>query len=143
MTYIAAPLRRLVIERAGNCCEYCLLSQDDDDFSFHIDHVIAEKHHGETTADNLCLSCYVCNTYKGSDITSIDPHTRSVAMLYNPRTQIWTEHFQLQGVQIKALTSNGRVTVSLLRLNAPERLTEREILLKLGRYPCLPVDLTQ
>jgi hypothetical protein len=39
MTSITNELRRQVIERAGNCCEYCLLSQDDNFFSFHIDEI--------------------------------------------------------------------------------------------------------
>jgi hypothetical protein len=39
-----AELRRQVIERAANCCEYCLLPQDLAAFSHQVDHVIAEKH---------------------------------------------------------------------------------------------------
>ena len=36
MTYVPANLRREVVERAGNCCEYCLLSQGDYPFTFHV-----------------------------------------------------------------------------------------------------------
>jgi hypothetical protein len=46
VTYISPQLRRAVIERAGNCCEYCRISQDDQFFAFEIDHIIAEKHGG-------------------------------------------------------------------------------------------------
>ncbi|MEO0564631.1 MAG: HNH endonuclease signature motif containing protein, partial [Chloroflexota bacterium] len=53
-TYISASLRREVIQRARNCCEYCLISQDDMLFSFEIDHIIAEKHGGPTISENLC-----------------------------------------------------------------------------------------
>jgi hypothetical protein len=53
MTYISADLRRLVTDRAGNCCEYCRLSQDDSTFSFQIDHIISEKHEGQTTLGGL------------------------------------------------------------------------------------------
>lgn len=42
--YISIALRNEVIDRAGNCCEYCQLSQEDRFFTFQIDHVIAEKH---------------------------------------------------------------------------------------------------
>lgn len=38
-TYISAALRREVIERAGSCCEYCRLAQEDVFFSFQIDHI--------------------------------------------------------------------------------------------------------
>jgi hypothetical protein len=45
-------------------------------FSPHeIDHTIAEKHGDRTTKVNLALACKLCNTYKGSDIASIDPQT--------------------------------------------------------------------
>ncbi len=137
MTYIDAALRRLVIERAGNCCEYCLLDQADSPFSFHIEHIIAEKHGGKTEADNLCLSCPECNAFKGSDIGSIDPETGLLTPLFHPRQQQWNEHFRLNDSQIEPLTPEGRVTVFLLRLNDEERLAERVLLLQLKRYPCL------
>ena len=95
-TYISTALRQSVIERAGGCCEYCLLSQDDIFFAFEIDHVIAEKHDGQTVTGNLCLSCPDCNRYKGSDIGSIDPETDLLTALYNPRTQHWNDHFRLE-----------------------------------------------
>jgi hypothetical protein len=140
MTYISAELRRLVMERAGNCCEYCRLSQEDNTFSFQIDHVIAEKHDGQTTLDNLSLSCPYCNHFKGSDIGSIDRETGQLTPLYNPRTQNWDEHFRLSGPMIEPLTPAGRVTVRLLRLNRPEQIEERRGLLLLGRYPCRKLE---
>ena len=81
MTYIPADLRRLVIERAGGRCEYCLMHVADRLLPFEIDHVIAEKHGGETDADNLCLACYRCNGFKGSDIASADPQTGKATFL--------------------------------------------------------------
>lgn len=137
MTYIDSELRRAVVNRAGNCCEYCLLSQDDYPFTFHIEHIIAEKHRGKTVADNLCLSSPDCNVYKGSDISSVDEVSGEIAPLYNPRKHHW-HHFRLNGAEIEPLTPEGRVTVFLLRLNSPERITERSLLIQLGRYPCLP-----
>lgn len=137
MTYIPADLRRFVIERANNCCEYCRIGHDDGVIDFAIDHVIAEKHGGKTNAENLCLSCYRCNSYKGSDLSSIDwDNTGQITPLFNPRKHNWNEHFQLEGATIKPLTGEGRVTVFLLRLNDPKRQAERELLLLLGRYPC-------
>ncbi|HLV33522.1 MAG TPA: HNH endonuclease signature motif containing protein [Spirillospora sp.] len=110
MTYISADLRRQVIDRAGNCCEYCRLSQEDNTFSFQIDHVIAEKHDGETILENLSLSCPYCNSFKGSDIGSIDRETGQLTPLYNPRTQNWDDHFHLDGPVFEPLTPEGRVT---------------------------------
>ncbi|MBZ0297001.1 MAG: HNH endonuclease [Anaerolineae bacterium] len=136
MTYIGVEIRRQVIERAGNCCEYCLLSQEDSTFSFQVDHVIAEKHEGETVLENLSLSCPNCNSYKGSDIGSIDRETGKLTALYNPRIQSWGDHFRLDGPVIEPLTPEGRVTVRLLRLNRSEQIEERRGLIAFGRYPC-------
>lgn len=55
--------------------------------------------------------------------------------LFNPRTQGWSDHFKRNGVHIVALTDVGRTTVAFLRLNAFERLTERDALMQVGRYP--------
>ena len=137
MTNVAVELRRQVIERAGNCCEYCLLGQNDVKFSFHFEHIIAEKHKGPTSLDNLCLSCPTCNSYKGSDLSSVDwDFSDTIIPLFNPRRQRWSEHFQLNGAYIEPLTAEGRVTVFLLRLNDSERIVERELLIRLDRYPC-------
>jgi HNH endonuclease len=130
-----AELRRLVVERASNCCEYCLLHQDFAASTHQVDHVIAEKHGGQTALDNLALSCTVCNRRKGSDISSIDPETGNLVSLFNPRTQQWSDHFKLDGVHIVGLTEIGRTTVEFLQLNAFERLTERDVLMRTGRYP--------
>ena len=138
MTYVPADVRRDVIERAGDCCEYCRLSQDDVDLSFHIEHVIAEKHGGQTALLNLCWSCPRCNLYKGSDLSSIDwDDTGDITPLFNPRKHIWTDHFRLVGSYIEPLTAEGRVTVFLLRLNEGERIAERDLLIRLKRYPCI------
>jgi len=60
MTFVSQELRRQVIERAGNCCEYCRLSQSDVRFSFHIEHIIAEKHKGQTIFRNLWINQLEC-----------------------------------------------------------------------------------
>ena len=136
-TRIGVVLRREVIERAGNCCEYCRINAVDRAIDLAIDHVIAVKHGGATTSDNLCLSCYWCNSYKGSDLSSVDWESDgAIVPLYNPRRQQWSEHFRLEGVYIQPLTASGRVTVYLLRLNVSERMEERELLRELGVYPC-------
>jgi len=129
-------LRQLVIDRAKNCCEYCLLSQGDNFLPFEVDHIIAEKHGGNTESENLCLSCPNCNAFKGSDIGSIDSVTATLTPLYNPRRQLWADHFRLKDAIIEPLSPEGRVTVYLLQLNRVEQVTERANLIKLARYPC-------
>jgi HNH endonuclease len=131
-TYVSASLRRIVSNRAKGCCEYCLISEALALSSHQVDHIIAEKHSGETIESNLALSCSICNKYKGSDIASIDPETGEVVRLYNPRKDQWKDHFQLQtdsGI-IHPLSAIGRVTVRLLQVNRTECLTERKLLIK-------------
>ena len=108
MTYIPAVLRREVTERAGNRCEYCLLTAEVAFFPHEVDHVIAEKHGGATDVDNLAFACWRCNRHKGSDLTSFDPQTRRLSPLFNPRTQVWTEHFAYERGRIIGLTPEGR-----------------------------------
>lgn len=141
ISYISPSLRRAVIERAGNCCEYCRISQFDQFFSFEIDHILSEKHGGQTQLENLCLSCPDCNAFKGSDIASIDwENGEAITLLFHPRQQVWDEHFQFDNAtgEIQGHSSNGRVTVNLLKLNTPERATDRKLLFDLSRYPCIP-----
>lgn len=93
-SYVSSGLRRQIYRRAAGRCEYCLLSAGDAFFPHEADHIIAEKHGGATTADNLALACFDCNRFKGSDIASLDPGTSDLVALFDPRTQRWNEHFQ-------------------------------------------------
>ena len=125
MTYVSTALRRDVIERAGNRCEYCQLPAGVAFFPHEVDHVVAEKHGGATDIDNLAFACWRCNRHKGSDLTSFDPQTQQLSPLFNPRTQAWEEHFTYEGEAIVGLTAEGRTTVNLLQLNSDKRLLER------------------
>jgi hypothetical protein len=136
MTYIPTSLRRAVWERADGCCEYCLIESNDEFLSHEVDHIIAEKHHGQTDLENLCLSCFDCNRFKGSDISSVDEETGEVVILFHPRRHRWVEHFQIVEALIEPLTPQARVTASLLRFNSEEQITKRQELIKLKRYPC-------
>ena len=121
---IPESIRRAVIDRAKGRCEYCGKPQVTF-FVHEIDHVVAQKHRGATTLDNLAFACFECNRYKGSDIASLDPQTDHLIPLYHPRTQAWADHFLYNHGKIIPLTPEGRVTVFLLRLNDPTRVQER------------------
>lgn len=71
MPDVDAALRQFVRLRADGLCEYCLISEQLTLAQHEIDHVIAIKHGGRTTAANLALCCAICNRFKGSDIASI------------------------------------------------------------------------
>lgn len=133
--HISDALRRAVVERARGQCEYCLIHQDDTPFTHQIDHVIPLKHHGQTVSDNLALACIECNRHKGSDIAALDSTTSELTPLFNPHSQSWAEHFELDEARIIGRTSIGRATVGLLRLNDATRIMQRQALILAKRYP--------
>lgn len=128
VSYIPTALRNLVYERAGGCCEYCLIDEAVSFATHQIDHIIAEKHGGQTVAENLALCCAVCNKYKGSDIASIDNETGAIVPLFNPRTDVWSEHFKIENEIFIGLTPNARATTRLLQINSSARIEERKFL---------------
>jgi hypothetical protein len=134
-SYISAELRRLVESRAEKLCEYCLIAEEDTFLGCEMDHIISEKHGGLTQAENLANACVCCNQAKGSDVGSFHQPTASFVRFFNPRTDLWVEHFALSGFRIEPLTPIGEVTARILGFNARERLLERETLVKFRRYP--------
>ena len=113
-------------DRAGDRCDYCHLPQAAVSFApFHVNHIVAKQHHGKTEDGNLALSCDRCNAYKGPNLTAIDPLTNTLASLFDPRRDIWDEHFEMIGSEIRGLTPIGRATVLLLNMNALRRAASR------------------
>lgn len=136
MTYVPADLRRLIPDRSGGCCEYCRVHQDDSGASYHVEHIIAVSHGGQTVENNLAYSCSRCNLHKGAKIAAADPNTGDPTFLFHPRRHNWDDHFRLEGAVIQPLTAEGRTTAFVLHLNDPQRVNWREILRQLERYPC-------
>ncbi len=121
--------RNLVRQRAGERCEYCLLPQEASPLlTFHIEHIIAKQHLDDEIddPDSLALACNRCNAYKGTNLSSIDPQTRDLVPLFNPRQDDWNNHFQLHGGEIIGKTPTGRATARLLQMNALQRVELRE-----------------
>ncbi len=131
---VPAQLRRQVIERAQERCEYCHMPDRLSFYSPEIDHIVARKHGGVTVLDNLALACWRCNHNKGSDLSSFDPLSGELTRLFTPRTDVWEDHFRIEGSHLVSDTPSGRTTISLLRLNESERLTERTLAIGLGQY---------
>ena len=126
-----ATTKKLVRQRAGDCCENCHLPQDATPFiTFHIEHVIAKQHTPDD--DNLddlkrlALACDRCNLFKGPNLSSIDPNSGEIVHLFNPRTDNWNDHFATRGAKIVGLTPTGRATARLLNMNDSRRVDLRE-----------------
>lgn len=111
------------------------MPQTADDATFEIDHIIARKHIGATVAINSCLSCYYCNSFKGLDLTSLDPKTRKITPLFNPRRHKRAKHFRWQDAYLMGRTPIGRATIALLHINDEYRVELREWLIEEGIFP--------
>jgi len=95
-----------------------------------MDHVRAEKHGGETIESNLALACTHCNRHKKPNIAGFDAETGQVVRLFNPRMDIWGQHFEVDGPRLRGKTAIGRVTVDVLEMNSADRILVRSALLK-------------
>ncbi len=127
-------LERLVRLRAGGRCEYCHLPQVWSQVPFEIDHITPRKHRGRTVQGNLALACYYCNVYKGPNLTGRDPQSGEITPLFHPRKHTWGYHFRYEGGTLTGRTAIGRTTVGVLRINHPQRVALREILIAVGVF---------
>ncbi len=138
---MARPDRLLeaeVVRRARGHCEYCLFPEAAAEIPFHIDHIIAEKHHGPTTGANLAWACFSCNLHKGPNIGGLDPNTGELTRLFHPRIDEWAEHFVWQGAKLEGKTAIGRTTIDVLAINELDALAVREALAEEGLFIALP-----
>jgi hypothetical protein len=130
-------LRDQVRRRAGHRCEYCLLAQELHPGRFTIEHIIPEKHAGPTELRNLAWACLHCNLHKGTDLVGRDgrgPRAKLVP-LFNPRRHKWSRHFRFDGPLIIARTAIGRVTITVLAMNDPDRVQLRQNLIAERLFP--------
>lgn len=134
MSHIPLFLRKLVIRRAKNRCEYCCLSQEGQEATFHVDHVAPISLGGKTVAENLALACVSCSLRKGAKQAAIDPRSETETKMFNPRADTWDEHFRWNGIFLEGLTSTGRATIRALHLNRRVILAIREEESLLGRH---------
>ena len=133
-SYVSADLRRSVAARAQGSCEYCLVHESDTYLGCQVDHVVSEKHGGVTEIGNLAYACALCNRAKGTDVGSLTAEGVFVRF-FNPRMDRWEDHFRLYGPIIESQTAIGEVTAKIFGLNVTERVIERELLQRIGRYP--------
>lgn len=140
MTYIPSKLRNLVAERAGHCCEYCQSQEVVLGMPFEIEHVVPLAAGGRTEENNLCLACWRCNRYKGTQVERVDEESLAIAPLYHPRQHVWDEHFSWSndGLRITGLTPTGRATIEALKMNNPFVVRSRYRWVASGWHPIKP-----
>jgi hypothetical protein len=136
MAYLPRVLRQLVTERARGLCEYCQTAQAIV-IEMEIDHIVPAAMGGASDAENLCLACISCNTFKRDFHLGTDPETHEDVPLFNPRKQQWTMHFRWDndGARILGLTATGRATVTRLQMNRSIVVEARQRWVQAGWHP--------
>jgi hypothetical protein len=126
-------VRVLVRRRARRRCEYCRIHENDEPYSFHLEHIIPTKHGGTDELSNLAWSCQNCNLGKASNLAG--RVRRKLVALFHPRRQKWNKHFRWDGPILLGRTDCGRATVAVLNINEDDRIRLREILIATGAFP--------
>ena len=118
--YVPIEIDRRVRNSARNRCGYCLSPQYLVMARLEIEHIIPISKGGSNDESNLWLACPLCNGYKSDKTTGVDPETGDTVKLFNPRTQVWSEHFcwTEDGLRIVGKTPTGRATVIALHLSS-------------------------
>lgn len=130
-------LKELLFGRANGLCEYCKSPANISSQPFVIEHIIPKSKGGETTENNLALSCQGCNNHKYNKISGIDTVTQEDVKLFHPRNQTWKEYFSWSDdvLEILGINATGRVTVEELKLNRQELKNLRKLLTDVGKHP--------
>ena len=133
--YIPKSVRLKVAKRALFCCEYCLFPEIFSDLIFHIDHIESRKHGGTDSLENYAYSCPDCNGYKGTDISTFSNADKKILIpFFNPRKDIWKEHFEIFEGQILGFSDIGEATTKIFKFNQIERLIFRRQLIEMGVF---------
>lgn len=134
---VTARQRRIVAERARDCCEYCRSQARFATQTFSVEHIKPRSQGGKTTLDNLALACQGCNGHKHTKTEGSDPVSSEIVLLYHPRQQVWGDHFRWSDnfTLMVGLTRVGRATVEVLRLNRESLVNLRRILYAMGEHP--------
>ncbi|MFZ4828806.1 MAG: HNH endonuclease [Phototrophicaceae bacterium] len=136
MAYLSESLRQQVSERAQGRCEYCQ-TQQVIVVSMVIDHIVPESAGGSSDLDNLCLACISCNAFKQDFQTGIDPETQTEWRLFNPRYDVWHNHFHWSddGIMLVGLSPEGRATILRLKMNRLAVCESRRLWVTVGWHP--------
>jgi len=103
--------------------------------TFHIEHVKPRSQGGGSDFENLALCCPACNLHKAARTHLTDPESGSVVAVYNPREQLWSEHFTWEKFQLVGLTAVGRALIDALQLNHTRKIDIRRAEETFGLFP--------
>lgn len=136
-TYIPLDLQKQIRADVGKRCGYCRSSEEISGLPLEFEHLIPLSAGGLTVRENLWRACRTCNKYKGDRTQIPDPETGELVALFNPRTDIWSAHFQwgADGSLLVGRTNTGRATVVTLQMNNLHIVNARRFWIIAGWHP--------
>ncbi len=126
-----------IILNAQYRCEYCKTSSKLTGMPLTMEHIIPRSLGGSDDLLNLAAACYRCNEFKGAKVSEIDLQTSQSSRLFNPRTDLWIDHFIWinGGIQIAGTSLIGDVTLIALRLNNKDIVAARALWVSFDWHP--------
>lgn len=133
-------IRNFVARRASGCCEYCLSQADFCPDPFSVEHITPVVNEGGNDTSNLAYCCQGCNNHKFTSTVAKDISTGEMVALYNPRQQVWSEHFVWNEdfSILLGISPTGRASIRKLRLNRQSVVNLRRVLFITGYHPITP-----
>ena len=128
-------LTAIVQRRALQRCEYCLMHEQLQGATFHLEHVAPQSQGGPTALENLAWACPACNLHKSDRVQATDPEMNEPTALFHPRQPVWSEHFEWVGYRLVARSAIGRTTIAAFRLNHERRQRIRRAEELFGLFP--------
>lgn len=135
--YVPVDIREEVTVDAGGRCGYCLTSEWLTGQELEIEHIIPTAAGGETVRAILWMACHRCNKAKSDQIEAFDPESGVSVRLFNPRTDVWRDHFLWVGggLTVEGSTEIGRATVAAVQLNRSLLVKSRQLWIAWGEHP--------
>lgn len=138
--FIKMPLMNM----SSNKCAFCESKIDEESKYIEVEHFHHKDLYKDEVVqwDNLLPSCKKCNSTKGGHDTKKEP-------IINPCIEDPKEHLKIWRYRIKGKTELGKLTVTTLNLNNPDRLVTKRFQIgnalqdKLEKFQELVDDVVQ
>ena len=134
---LSAYERAILQVRSNHQCEYCRSPENISSSPFNGEHIEPIAKGGKTSLANLANSCGGCNGHKAARTTALDSVTEQQVALFHPRNDRWKAHFQWSEDKLSIIgrTPTGRATVTTLKMNRPQLVALRRLLLRVNQHP--------
>ncbi len=135
-------LRERVAARAEWRCAYGLAPEAIFSSPLEVEHIQPKELGGADEEWNHALACRTCNVSKFLAIAAPDPLSGRAVRLFNPRADVWDDHFALEvpTAEIVGQTEIGRATVARLRMNVPKPPNARRLWILPFDFPSAPPE---